>query len=197
MRNYLSCIFLVSCATGELQPPLTKVPGLAMTATLRADATRCTGFALDVATTGPIDPADRELADVLAIAFPTDLDFSPPNKQRSMDRVAQWIAGTSARVETAGQHYADRVQRATTDADRAAGTARIVQLLRHFAGELQRAELPVDARSGEHADAMARAYCDNLAKAAVRLETRADQVAHECSRIAAGTPGWWTTICAN
>src|SRR5262245_7501827 len=104
------------------------IAGLAMSRTQRSDVTHCTGFAVDVTITGPIDPDDRELADALALAFPSNLDFSEPTRESSKARFEAWLAEMTARAKGVSRLYADRAKAAPRDIDRVAALARVVQV---------------------------------------------------------------------
>ena len=170
--------------------PIAGMPGFSVVHAV--DPTRCGGIASRV----QLGTSDEPLADVLAIAFPSGLDFSQPNKAQSLNRFDAWVKDMSQRGNTARTAYSTRITASdATAAQRAIAAARIVQLQRHIATQLVRAEIPLDVRSGEHADDKIGAFCDRMHEVAEPIVIMSEGAAKACLEHAR-TAGWWTRVCS-
>lgn len=166
-----------------------------------ADDTRCGGVAVSIvrARGAVVSPVDRAFVAVLDAQFPTDLDFSqPPQREAAMKRFDGWLRETKDRSQEALASYEQQLRAARDDGAAAAALARMVQIPRQFASLLARAQMPVDVRTGEHADDKRAAFCDALATAAVPILDKADEAASTCAtRSVKAAPGWWSSVCVH
>ena len=171
------------------------LPGFQITH--RVDPDHCGGLAVEVKrdTAAPAD--DAALADVLAIAFPTSLDFSEKSRAASVAKFNTWVEDMHARGSAARKTYSDRLlANDATDVERVTAAARIVQLQRHLASTIVRAEIPLDVRSGEYAAEKTEAFCTRLTEVAEPIMLAAEGAAKVCAEGAAKAgPGWWTRVC--
>ena len=173
------------------------LPGFRITH--RVDPDHCGGLAVeakrDVA--AQVSADDAALADVLAIAFPTSLDFSEKTRAASSVTFNTWVEDMRARGAAARKTYSDRfLANDSTAVQRVVAAARIVQLQRHLASTVVRAEIPRDVRSGEYAGEKIEAFCDRLEEVAEPIVLAAEGAAKVCAEAAAKAgPGWWTRVC--
>ncbi len=189
---------MVACAADDamIAGTSTIVPGTrSLVAYSVPDAAHCGGTATGVRQTGPADDIEPELVAALTLEYPHDLDFTA-DKNGSRDRFTAWLADATAKAERASELYTKRLAAAGASPEaRYAAVARQVQIVRAFADALEHAELPLDARTGEHAAERAHAYCDALTNAAAPLRQKADFAAAKC-RAFATSHGWWSLACA-
>jgi hypothetical protein len=165
----------------------------------RVDPTYCGGIAVDVKRTAqPIAEDDAPLADILAIRFPTGLDFNEPTKTASLKIFDGWVQNMSKRGAAARAIYSERMlAKDATHEQRVIAAARIVQLQRHLASRLVRAQLPRDVRSGDFAADKSAAFCDRLEDVAEAIMLAGEGAAKVCADHAADiAPGWWTSVCS-
>ena len=176
--------------------PIAGLPGFTFTRTL--DATHCGGIALAVTRDSnvAIAPGDQPLVDVLAMTFPTDLDFSDGHREQARTTFDHWLTDTSQRAEAAVAAFTQQSSQATDPTVKVEANARVVQTLRYFAGLLLRAQMPIDVRTGDNADDKRDAFCDAVATAADPLLEKASKVALVCANAGkTAQSGWWTSVC--
>ena len=174
------------------------VPGLAGYELAQVkDASRCGGIRI-VTTRGHARLAadDRPIADVLAIEFPTGLDFSGAHKEASEKRFKTWLEQFQQTAKTAVDHYSAQANAGDAHAQLAA-IARMVQIRFRMASVLARAAIPKDVRTGDLAKDKIDAYCETLNTVAAPLLDSAEQAAQACADKAAqlGVHGWWDQVC--
>lgn len=196
------CSSLRASADPPLYPRLRDaagpVPGLAgYTLAQVKDATRCGGIRVVTrAGHAKLAAEDRPIGDVLAIEFPTGLDFTDAHLARSKQLFETWLAHFEETAKTAADHYTSEVKASDPHAQLAA-IARIVQIRYRMASVLARAEIPKDVRTGDMAKDKTDAYCDALDQVAAPLLESAEDAARACADKAAklGVHGWWDQVC--
>lgn len=179
------------------------VPGLpGLQFVERADASFCTGVAVDVEGTptasAAVGPAEQALAEFFAIRFPTNLDFSGDHdevRKASLARFNRWLQDTEHRGRVAQEAYGSPA--GTSRPDHIVAAARSAQVSRRLASLFVHAAIPLDVRTGEFAQDKVSAFCGKMAETAVPLLDRADAAAAECAKLAAGLArNWWSEVCA-
>lgn len=141
---------------------------------------------------------DKPFADVLALAFPTGLDFSSDKRREtSTKKFDAWVLKLKQTAGDATAHYEKLLGAAADDAARARSIARMAQVNLHTAALLARAWIPTDVRTGEHAEEKTETYCEMIGDIAEPVATRAEEAIAVCApRVPAGATDWWATLCA-
>jgi len=176
------------------------VPGLAgFSVKRRANASHCGGFEIVTSRGNRIAAADKQLAAVYAIEFPTGLNFDPVNnkaKEASLKRFNDFISKMTKTASAAAKFYADQIP-AAGEAVKLAAVARVVQIQYRVASVLARAEIPKDVRTGEFKDDKVQAYCDRMIEVAEPLVARAEAALSTCVDFVKlhPSPGWWNQVC--
>ncbi len=160
------------------------------------DPKRCGGFSILVKKSKKVAPSDAHLAAMFALEFPVDLDFSETKKAGSLLKFNAWIQTMTTTSGAANSHYQGRFA-AVDLSEKAAGAARLSQVMFRAASVLARAEVPLDIRNGDNVDEATLAYCDVLASKAEPFLELGLQALEACQKHTKVAPaGWWAELCA-
>ncbi|HEY4179546.1 MAG TPA: hypothetical protein VGM90_22050 [Kofleriaceae bacterium] len=165
-----------------------------------ADPTFCTGFKITtVRGKKKIAAENKPLADVFAIAFPTNLNFDPANKKRADAQLAKfqtWFQKTLEVSKTSRAAYEATLAPGGDVAEAVRATARIAQINYRFASVLARAPIPKDVRTGEFKEDKIAAFCDRFAESAEPLVESAEQAIAVCAKkIDPSSTDWPAAFC--
>jgi hypothetical protein len=167
------------------------------TTTLIPDAMFCGGFRIEVsAGRAPVGEDELPLADMIALEFPRDLDFSPGHEQAAGNALLGFLQRASTLRERAHARY-EGVAANGTDRERLEALARDAQLARRFASTFARAAIPVEVTTGDLAEDKTQAYCDAVRSGAGQLADRADELTRRCAEQIEQLHqhGWWDDVC--
>lgn len=161
--------------------------------------TYCGGVALSakIKKSKKLQPADKELAAVFALSFPTGLDFDPSHEfasTKSAKKFDAWYTKFNDATTDAAKHYGEVLSASSAPMDRVIAAARVVQVVRWSAQVIARGQIAKHiAKYPEAVDI----YCDTLEDKAEPLEAFAQDAVQQCRRLAADAKleGWWDQVC--
>lgn len=183
----------------DAEGPVAGLPGFAIKRT--PSTSHCGGIKLSIKRSKRVAPADKHLAAVYALEFPSGLDFDPENKKvrdASMKKFESFIGNLTTTGTAAGQFYMDQVK----DADertKLINVARVVQVQFRVVSILARGEIPKDVRTGEFKDEKIAVYCEKLSEVAAPLLERAETALQHCATFVkqSASTGWWNEVCGS
>jgi len=120
--------------------------------------------------------ADVAAERVLALAFPTDLDFSMDDdevRKASTERFKRWVADIQNAYKEAREGYVAAAKLARGTPLASAAKKRAVAITLAFADTLEHGYIPKDVRSPPYKDDKTMAFCDELANQAAPLRAAA------------------------
>ncbi len=115
---------------------------------------------------------EREFERYMAMAIPSNLDFTPARAAASRKRFDTWLAAKRNVALSLVKGYSD-VASLKDGATSIASASRLGQVFESFSGQLFRAEIPASIRTGPYAAEASQNYCDAVTEAADPLEATA------------------------
>lgn len=180
--------------------PIAGLPGFSIKRT--PSTSHCGGVKITTKRAKKIAPADKQIAAVFALEFPTGLDFDPDPKhkaarERSMKKFNDFVSTMTKLGGEATTFYADQAKTATDAAKKASAMARVVQIQFRLTSVLARGEIPKDVRTGEFKDEKVAAFCDKMSEVSEPLLAQAESALELCAATArqSATTGWWNDVC--
>lgn len=184
----------------DIDGPIAGLPGFSIKRT--PSTSHCGGMKITTKRGKKIAAADKHLATVFALEFPTGLDFDPDPKhkatrEKSMQTFNDFVSTMMKLGGEATTFYADQAKTATDAAAKASALARVVQIQFRLASVLARGEIPKDVRSGEFKDEKVAAFCDKMSEVSEPLLAQAESALELCAATAkqSSTTGWWNDVC--
>jgi hypothetical protein len=181
------------------------VPGLTgYTRSFVADAGTCDGFRVVIAHSGAAPTSEEQpLADMYAVEFPQNLDFSPGHVDEAKATFDRFLHDAMQIAERANEHYGQTIKSATDDRARIEAVAREALIVYRFASVLARAPITAEMRRTEIIEGhdvapdKIKAYCEALHTAAEPLLIKAEKATLVCAAKAEafGVHGWWDEVC--
>jgi hypothetical protein len=178
------------------------VPGFAGYSLKRTPSTsHCGGTKVTLTRPRTVAPADKHLATLYAIEFPSGLVFDPdPAKkavrEASLKKLDNFVKAVTKAGGDAAKFYGDKVKD-KDESVKLAAIARVAQIQFHVASVLARAEIPVDVRTGEFKDDKIAAFCDQMKMMSEPLVAQAEMALETCATAVkqATAKGWWNEVC--
>lgn len=160
------------------------------------DPKRCGGLAILTKRAKKIAPTDAKLADVFALEFPIDLNFTDEKRKAGSKLKFERFVETLTKTLGAAKTQYEAEFASTDPAVKAASTARLAQIYLRGASVLARAEVPLDVRSSDVADEATIVYCDAMGEQAERFIQLGNDALGACRKFTLAAPtGWWAELC--